>query len=265
MGLLTTLIFDVHTMSELSLISVQNLRVMAALASCALFIKLYDWLRLFKSTSFYVLLVKLTVKDILPFMTLFAVSLLIFGMPMNMLSHNRDDEETLVDDSFGYWLLDTIYNQYLISLGDAEQKDNFKKGMQTDLVLTFYLLAVSFMQVVMLNMLIAIMGDTFGNATELKEVNTIRSRLQILGDFAELIKQAPPIRGDSVYMVVITPVDEENDEDDWQGSVNQIARITKLQNDELEKRISKKTDKLEIGIKKQLDLNKSDIQKLLND
>ena len=116
-------------MSELSLISVQNLRVMAALASCALFIKLYDWLRLFKSTSFYVLLVKLTVKDILPFMTLFAVSLLIFGMPMNMLSHNRDDEETLVDDSFGYWLLDTIYNQYLISLGDAEQKDNFKKGM----------------------------------------------------------------------------------------------------------------------------------------
>ena len=66
-------------------------------------------------------------------------------------------------------------------------------------------------------------------------------------------------------MVVIHPIDEEKDEDDWQGSVNQIARITKLQNDELEKRISKKTDKLEIGIRKQLDSNKSDIQKLLND
>lgn len=63
-------------------------------------------------------------------------------------------------------------------------------------------------------------------------------------------------------MVIVKPVDEEKDEDDWQGSVNQIARITKMQNNELEKRICKKTDKLEIGIRKQLELTKTEIQKL---
>ena len=118
---------------------------MAALASSALFIKLYDWLRLFKSTSFYVLLVKLTIKDILPFMTLFAVSLLIFGMPMSFLSLNRTEDAALIDNSFGYWLLDTLYNQFLISLGDAEKKENFKEGSHAQLVLIFFLMAISFM------------------------------------------------------------------------------------------------------------------------
>ena len=33
------------------------LRLIAAFSSCSLFVKVYDWLRLFDSTSFYVLLV----------------------------------------------------------------------------------------------------------------------------------------------------------------------------------------------------------------
>ena len=214
------MIFDVHTIIELDEISVETLRILAAVASCLLFIKLYDWLRLFKATSFYVLLVRMTIRDILPFMTLFFVSLLIFGMPMNMLSHNRDEDTTLVEKSFGLWLADTLFNQYLIALGEPETKDNFKLGMQTQLVLVLFLLAISFMQVVMLNMLIAIMADTFGNATELKEVYTIKSRLQILSDSTEIIHEELSIEEDSTYMIVMRPVHQENDEDNWQGSVN---------------------------------------------
>ena len=78
-----------HGEGELKFIIV--FRIMAAFATCAIFIKLYDWLRLFENTAFYVLLVKLTMKDILPFMILLFVSLLIFGIPMSMLSLNRDE------------------------------------------------------------------------------------------------------------------------------------------------------------------------------
>ena len=56
-------------------------------------------------------------------------------------------------------------------------KDNFKKSAQTQLVLVIFLMAISYTQVVMLNMLIAIMANTFDNAMELIDVNTIRSRL----------------------------------------------------------------------------------------
>ena len=64
-----------------------------------------------------------------------------------------------------------------MALGDPEMKDNFKKSAQTQLVLVIFLMAISYTQVVMLNMLIAIMANTFDNAMELIDVNTIRSRL----------------------------------------------------------------------------------------
>ena len=58
-------------------------------------------------------------------------------------------------------------------------------------------------------------------------------------------------------MIVIRPLNEEGDDDSWQGSVNQITSITKRQNNDLEKRISKKTDKLEVGFQKQLKLSQT--------
>ena len=91
-GLFLSLVFNIHTLAEWHEIPVENLRIMAAFATCAIFIKLYDWLRLFEMTAFYVLLVKMTMKEILPFMILLFVSLLIFGIPMSMLSLNREED-----------------------------------------------------------------------------------------------------------------------------------------------------------------------------
>ena len=96
--------------------TIESERIIAAFASCCTLIKLYDWLRLFKDTSFYVLLVKLTLTDVTAFFILFAVSLLIFGVPMSMLSLNRQDD-SIVSESFGFWLLDAVYGQYMIALG----------------------------------------------------------------------------------------------------------------------------------------------------
>lgn len=42
----------------------ETLRIVAAITSCSLMIKLYDWLRLFDGTSFYILLIAETMKDI---------------------------------------------------------------------------------------------------------------------------------------------------------------------------------------------------------
>ena len=53
-GLSLTTIITLLTLAGRDWISVENLRVMAAFASCLLFVKLYDWLRLFSSTAFYV-------------------------------------------------------------------------------------------------------------------------------------------------------------------------------------------------------------------
>ena len=71
------------------------IRVAAAFDSCLIFAKLYDWLRLFESTSFYILLITQTIDDITAFITIFLISLLMFGIPMVMLNMNRPDPDAI--------------------------------------------------------------------------------------------------------------------------------------------------------------------------
>jgi len=59
-GLLMTFLITVLTLTERDWISMEYLRCIASFASIFLVLKLYDWLRLFESTAFYVALVMLT-------------------------------------------------------------------------------------------------------------------------------------------------------------------------------------------------------------
>ena len=65
---------------------------MAAIATCCLLAKVYDWLRLFKQTAFYILLINETLKDTGSFLILLFVALMMFGVPMIMLNLNREPD-----------------------------------------------------------------------------------------------------------------------------------------------------------------------------
>ena len=64
---------------------------------------------------------------------------------------------------FGFWLLDTIYSQYLVSLGFFDNVlINMGNGVAYEkFVILFFGSATFYTQLTMLNMLIAIMGDSF--------------------------------------------------------------------------------------------------------
>ena len=91
-------------------ISVETLRLMASFASCLLFVKIYDWLRLFEGTAFYILLIEYTLRNIKSFLLIIVVALLAFGIPLSMLDLNRESSNPLIDSPFGFWLLDSFYN-----------------------------------------------------------------------------------------------------------------------------------------------------------
>ena len=65
------------------------LRIMAAIAACCLLAKIFDWLRLFEQTAFYILLMIETLKDVSSFLILLVTALMMFGVPMIMLNLNR--------------------------------------------------------------------------------------------------------------------------------------------------------------------------------
>lgn len=73
-------------------------------------VKLFDWLRLFEDTAFYILLVSETMSDIKAFMILLVIAMLMFGLPMMMLSLNTDPDKELVESTFSLWPVNVLYN-----------------------------------------------------------------------------------------------------------------------------------------------------------
>lgn len=93
-----TLLVTILTMIDHEDVQIKHLRIGAALASCLLIIKIYDWLRLFEKTAFFIKLVEVMLKDIKWFTVLFFVALLMFGVPI--------------------WLIDCLVNQYVLAIGE---------------------------------------------------------------------------------------------------------------------------------------------------
>ena len=78
----------------------------------------------------------------------------------------------------------------------------------------------------MLNMLIAIMGDTFARTIENRDLNSTKTKLELLGDLSANIHQSEAQDNEIVekierFLFVVTSDDDEHDElSSWEGSIS---------------------------------------------
>ena len=153
-----------------------TLRILACFASLFLLVKLYDWMRIFDATGFYIQLIYTTFMDIGGFIFLLLIGLMAFGFPMmfiNMNWGNSDDTNILAALIEG-----GLYNNYLIALGEFPIGDwNQEDSIELVIMTAFFIGATFFAQILLLNMLIAIMGSTFGEVTSKKESNSMRTKV----------------------------------------------------------------------------------------
>lgn len=103
------LVIDTHRHGYGSKVS-ETIRAITSLAVILMWFKVFYWMRLFDSTSFYVKLIRETVYDIRYFLILFIVILLTFANALLVANHGRGDEEEIVDSVFGVALLDAVLN-----------------------------------------------------------------------------------------------------------------------------------------------------------
>ena len=84
--------------------------------------------------------------------------------------------------------------------------DNFARpNSHTYECFFFFILATFFTEITMLNMLIAIMGDTFDKVTEMREVHSRRTKLKILGDYIDCYHYNKRYNGKTPFMFVAKP------------------------------------------------------------
>ena len=58
------------------------------------------------------------------------------------------------------------------------------EGFDSTICYLFFIGATFITQITMLNMLIAIMGDTFGRIIEAKEVNAMKTKIELMEDLS---------------------------------------------------------------------------------
>ena len=165
----------------------ETLVTMSALVAFSMMIKLFDWMRLFKNTAHYVTLIGETLSDSASFIIILIANLMLFGVPMSIIDLNRDEENAIIQGDFKNWVINDFLNQYTLALGDWDD-GNFDSGNQIALVYFFFALSTFFSIILMLNMLIAIMGDTYEKIIENRDVNEVKTLLQLMGECATNIQ-----------------------------------------------------------------------------
>ena len=141
---------------------------------------------MFKPTGKYVRLLGETLKDVGSFLILFLCILFTFANALFILNKQRYEDEQLYQEYFDSTILDSIFQQYLLSLGEV-YSDNYKMNREDWYIWALLIIMTAITQIVFLNMLVAIMGDTFSKVMERQKEYALKEKIGIIADYAVII------------------------------------------------------------------------------
>ena len=169
-----------------------------------LWVKLFYWLRLFNNFSAFIRIISEIVKDIRVFSVMLALCLAAFANVIIVLNNNREinDQTPIFDSYVGWGPVDALIHAYLTGLGDFN-KDNYSEGNAIT-VWIFFLCATVLVQLVFMNMLIAIMGESFGRITAIQEQSTLKELCVMMDDHIWLLKISQ-VFASKRYILWLTP------------------------------------------------------------
>jgi len=97
--------------------------------------------------------------------------------------------------------------------------DNNDEGSYVVLVWIIFFLATFISQVLIFNMLIAIMGDSYAKISEMREQAALKEKIQILCDYLRIVEDSPDL---DTFLVYMRP-NEEGD-DGWGGILSAMKK-----------------------------------------
>ena len=174
--------------------------MMAAISMVFMWAKTFYWMRLFSGTSFYIRLILETINDIKYFFILFTFIMMCFGNTLLVMNQGRADE--IYSKQFNVSFIDAMLNQYILAIGDYDTEAFQAEGGDIILWLLF-ILATFLTQITFLNLLIAIMGDTFDRVSEVKEQSALAEKIKIIADYIVVVREADV--DSDMFLFAITP------------------------------------------------------------
>ena len=154
--------------------------------------------------SFYVTLIIRTFIDIGYFLLIMLILLVYAGNAMYMLHLNANygEDNAIIQPVFDNFLIDSTLNQFNLMIGEFHL-DGFKDHTNSALCYLLFVLTIVISQITFLNMLIAIMADTFEKVIEQRPTFSLKNKLMILASMESLIRTKKFSDESQIYLYVI--------------------------------------------------------------
>ena len=175
-------------------------------------------LKIFKPTRNLIQVVITIIKDMISF--IIVIALIIIGFSVIFLVFNREDE-------YGAYL----YQAYNVLYGPMDIEEDAPWPFSQKLIMA---ILAFFLNVVLLNLLISIMGDSYGQVLEMRDRTDSLTRLGMISEAAIYRKFLKPNhqtkRGHLVYCVPVELEEEEKNRlNELEGVVKSIKTLQKNQ------------------------------------
>lgn len=155
----------INSASGKSQFKITWLRAYVGIAAFIMWIKVFYWMRLFSNTAYYVKLITQTLGDVKLFLLLCLFIVFAFANLFFMLNIGTNENNRALIPYTGFKILDSIIAIYEFALGDFDYSGFINSDF--DYLLWFsFILCTFLMIVVFMNMIIAIMGNTFSDVME---------------------------------------------------------------------------------------------------
>ena len=182
--------------------------------------KFFTWLRIYGPTAFYMRLLSETFDDVKDFFVMFLVIITAFANIMYILNSQRvhDDEGELYADNVNSGFLNSWIATYTLGFGEFDTGGY--AGTNVNLIWFVWFIGTFMISVTFLNMLIAIMTNTYDKVMESRQVAGLKERINIMMDYRKVVTFLR-LDGSFKYMVILKPTNNIQ-EGDWDGQVRSI-------------------------------------------
>ena len=120
-----------------------------------------------------------------------------------------------------------IFNSFLfmyrLTLGDFSTKQFMGERLSSNYIWLVFVAATFLLQITFLNMLIAIMGNTFSQVMDTKTEASMMERIGQLADF-RLVMRALKLDSEFQYLFVLQKNTDSNMGAQWSGELTEIKR-----------------------------------------
>jgi hypothetical protein len=182
-----------------------------------MWLKLFYFGRMFFTSAAMIRMVIEITYDMKYFLVVLLLAIAGFANCFMILARNYDKEEMFTGNS--YWR-SFIYS-YRQALGDFDT-EAFDEPDQYYLYFIWFLNTMITL-IVFLNMLVAVMGDTFDRVQETSENNMLKELANIMVENEMLINRKR-LFGDAKYIIVIQEEQAEESSVTWEGKLNTLKK-----------------------------------------